>query len=218
MNATTFARLAQKRLEAYLARPGYIIPSGLGDEESACSIAAINLAIDNKLTDIIPRCMSAEIGLWVISAQDAMPSEMRNSKRWKAALVRAAGSGRNHEDERLDMLFDWMWTTVLPTVQPTADKYGFGDEWQRMCNERSSKAAYAAQDAIEDAIDKGGALADFVATAVSHLIQAIGYSQPATHVTRVAVNLGMLNDVTWERFDPIGLLERLIDVGKAHGE
>jgi len=120
------------------------LPSGLGDEESACSIAAINLALTGELTDDIPPCMSEVIGKWIIRIQDAMPADMRNSERWKQLLPRAAGTGRAKEKERLAIILDWMWESVLPTLQPLADKHGFGREWQTMTTERTKAAAEAA--------------------------------------------------------------------------
>ena len=137
MNAATFTREAQERLKAYLGRSGYRIPVGLGSEHAACSIAAINLAIDGFLTDDIPACMSKVIGVWIRVIQDEMPEAWRNDILWKAALVRAAGSGRNHERERANILKDWMWETVFPFEQPLADERGVGELWRRGCVERS---------------------------------------------------------------------------------
>ncbi|MCA3291240.1 MAG: hypothetical protein ING23_12505 [Roseomonas sp.] len=120
------------------------LPSGLGTEEAACSIAAINLALSGKLTDDIPDCMSEVIGKWIIRVQDAMPADMRNSVKWKQLLPLAAGTGRDKEKERLAIIIDWMWGTVLPTIQPLADERGFGAEWKRMTTERTQEAAKAA--------------------------------------------------------------------------
>ena len=144
MTEATFHREAQERLKRYLNRPGYIIPSGLGTRDAACSIAAINIAINGRLTECTPKCMSVAIARWIIHVQDTMPSSLRNSERWKAALVRAAGTGRALERERLDILLDWMWATVLPFLQPLADARGFGTKWRRMCTERSEDAASVA--------------------------------------------------------------------------
>lgn len=132
-------------LKSYLET--HTLPGGLGDKESACSIAAINLAINGKLTDDIPDCMSVVLGEAIIPLQDAIPGDMRNSDRYRAMLQRAPGTGRDKEKERLEVLTDWMWGTVLPQVQPYADENSFGDEWRKMCEERTleaHKAAYAA--------------------------------------------------------------------------
>jgi hypothetical protein len=120
------------------------LPSGLGDEHSACSIAAINLALSGRLTDEIPDCMSEVIGRWIIVVQDAMPGELRNSARWKSLLPLAAGTGRGQEQARLDIILDWMWGTVLPSLQTLADQQGFGRQWQKMTTERTAKSAWAA--------------------------------------------------------------------------
>ena len=67
MTEATFPPAAQERLKAYLGRPGFKIPVGLGNEEAACSIAAINIAISGQFTARIPECMSKVIGKWIIT-------------------------------------------------------------------------------------------------------------------------------------------------------
>ena len=117
---------------------------GLGDEESACSIAAINLALTGKLTDQVPDCMSKVIGKWIVRIQDEMPESIRNSPRWRALLPLAAGTGREREQERTEIIMNWVWGTVLPTLTPVAEKGGFGIEWAKMLAERTHEAAEAA--------------------------------------------------------------------------
>jgi hypothetical protein len=86
--------------------------------------------------------MSEVIGNWIITIQDRMPDDMRNSSDWKRLLPLAAGTGRDHEPERLAIVMDWMWS-ALTMVQPIAAAGGFGSEWLAMCRERSTTAAYA---------------------------------------------------------------------------
>ncbi len=128
----TFTPEHKAKLEQYLAT--HTLPSGLGSKESACSIAAINLAVSGELTDEIPDCMSGVLGTAAVVLQDAMPSEMRNSLRYKTLLPDMAGTGREHEQERLAIIVDWMWSVVLPQLQPIANQHGFGSEWQTMCS------------------------------------------------------------------------------------
>ena len=173
------------------------LPAGLGDEHSACSIAAINLALTGELTGDIPDCMSEVIGRWVINVQDSMPDEMRNSDRWKILLPLAAGTGREKEQERLALVLDWMWGTVLPTLQPLADEEGFGAEWKRMTEERTAEAAAAAADAAADAAAAWAAEAAAWAAA----------TEAATAAAWVATDAGQ---DSWEAFDPCALLDRLI--------
>jgi hypothetical protein len=123
------------------------LPSGLGDKENACSIAAINLALTGELTDKIPDCMSKVIGRWIIVTQDAMPDAMRNSVEWKRLLPLAAGTGREHEKERLRVLLAHMWEVSLPLIQPVADARRFGDKWRTMTTEKTAAAAEAAREA-----------------------------------------------------------------------
>ena len=86
---TVWTQEADARLRDYLA--SHELVAGIGTEESACSVAAINLALTEKVTDAIPKCMSKVVGEWMIVVQDAMPSEMRNSPGWKRLLPMAAG-------------------------------------------------------------------------------------------------------------------------------
>jgi len=119
------------------------LPAGLGTEQEPCSVAAINLALTGELTGRIPDCMSEVIGKWIIIIQDAMPDEMRNSVEWKRLLPFAAGTGRDHEEERNAVLMEWTWGTVLPTLQPLADEQGYGGAWAAMCAQRN--AAWVAE-------------------------------------------------------------------------
>jgi hypothetical protein len=203
---------------------GMTLPSGLGDEESACSIAAINLALSGELTDDIPPCMSKAIGKWIIGVQDSMPADMRNSERWKQLLPRAAGTGRDKEQERLQIILDWMWGTVLPTIQPLADEKGFGAEWQAMTTERTGAAA-AAADAAAARVAAHGAVAEAAATwaataaadaaarvaaAWAAAESAAWAADAAVHAARLAAAAAARADV-WQTFDPCGLLEKLIE-------
>src|SRR5580692_5184621 len=142
---TPITLIQEQKIREYVN--SHHLPKGLGTTEEACSIAAINLALSGELTDSIPECMSEVIGRWIISVQDSMPDEMRNSQAWKDLLPYAAGTGRDYEQERLKIVLNWMWEDVLPLVQPVADKHGFGKQWKTMCIEKTSKAADAAANA-----------------------------------------------------------------------
>ena len=189
---TVWTQEADARLRDYLA--SHELVAGIGTEESACSVAAINLALTEKVTDTIPMCMSKVIGQWMIVVQDAMPSEMRNSSGWKCLLPMAAGTGRDREEERLALVMDWMWGTVLPDLQSVADRGGFGAEWRTMCVEKSPKAAGDAARAAGDA-----------ARAAGDAARAAG--DAAGDAGDAALAAG---DAAWERYDPVGLLARLV--------
>ena len=136
---------------------GHHLGSGLGSNDEPCSIGAINLALGGALSDEVPWCMSPVIGRWIIGAQDFMPDAMRNDFAWKALLPLAAGTGRAPalEQRRLAIILDWMWTKVLPAVQPIADEYGFEVEWKAMLLERTEAAAEAARAAAARAAAGG---------------------------------------------------------------
>jgi hypothetical protein len=192
------------------------LPYGLGNEQSACSIAAINLALSGRLTDEIPDCMSEVIGCWIIVIQDAMPGELRNSAKWKSLLPLAAGTGREQEQERLKIILDWMWGTVLPSLQPLADQQGFGEQWQKMTTERTAESANAAAMAT-------WAEAHWVARATWAAAEATGVANAAEAAHRVAkatwaaaraaeARAAEAGEDVWANFDPCGLLERLIKI------
>ena len=143
---TVWTQEADARLRDYLA--SHELVAGIGTEESTCSVAAINLALTEKVTDAIPKCMSKVIGQWMMAVQDVMPLEMRNSSGWKCLLPMAAGTGREREEERLALVMDWMWGTVLPDLQSVADQGGFGAEWRTMCVEKSPDAAWEQYDPV----------------------------------------------------------------------
>ena len=193
----TFTQEHKAKLEEYLAT--HTLPSGLGTKESACSIAAINLAMTGTLTDYIPDCMSWVLGRATMDLQDAMPKEMRNSEKYKALLPDMAGTGREYEQERLAIIMDWMWSVVLPKLQPVADKHGFGSEWQTMCNLKTAAsartaAAAAARSDYSDAAYAAVRAADYAAAA----------SYAATYAALCAAGGDFLETV-----DPIGVLERM---------
>ena len=225
---------ADARLRDYLA--AHEVAEGIGTEESACSVAAINLALTAELTDTIPMCMSKVIGQWMMIVQDEMPSEMRNSSGWKRLLPMAAGTGREREEERLALVMDWMWGTVLPDLQSVADQGGFGAEWRTMCVEKSPEAAKAAAEAARAATNaarvatnaawardaaRAATWAAWAATwaaraatnaarVATNAAWARDAARAATNAARVATNAARARDAAWERYDPVGLLARLV--------
>ena len=156
---------ADEKLRAYLARPGYKIPTGIGTEEAACSLAAINLALTGELTGDVPPCMSEVVGEWIIVVQDRMPADIRDSMEWRALLPLAAGTGRDKERERCEVILNWMWGTVLPYLQPIADADGYGPEWRAMCMARTEEAANTARAAASEAARVATHTADYAASA-----------------------------------------------------
>jgi hypothetical protein len=116
--------------------------NGLGTRESPCSIAAINLILNGRLSDHIPDCMSRAIGKWILVIQDRMSSDLRNSLGWKTLLPHAAGTGRDPKDEeaRVELIRRWMWE-ALSRLQETADECDYGEEWATMLREQTPKRA-----------------------------------------------------------------------------
>jgi hypothetical protein len=190
---------------------------GIGTEEAACSVAAINLALTGELTDDVPDCMSQVIGRWVIGVQDRMPADIRNSGAWRELLPLAAGTGRSHEAERTAMVLDWMWGTALPLVQPLADARGFGTAWRQMTTDRTAakaaatatyttNATYAAANvaATADAATNAATAAATADAAAHAAADAAAYANAATYAAAYAD--------AWTTLDPIGLLRQLIAI------
>ena len=195
------------KLESYLAT--HTLPQGLGDKESACTLAAINLAMYGELTDKIPACMSRALGYAAVELQDAMPDKMRNSLRYKSLIPDMPGTGRAQEQERLAILMDWMWSAVLPQVQPIADERGFGAEWQSMCREKTATAATAAARAARHHGDCADAADVAVAAAVTANARAADAATIATTVVNTVAAVAAYADSFWSAIDPIGVLERM---------
>ena len=126
-----------RALTEYLA--SHDLGVGKGTIQNTCSLGAINLAQTNTLTDMVPECMSAVIGRWIIRVQDRMPDDTRNSPEWKALLPLAAATGRDIGDEsrRAKLLIDWLWDGPMTRVLPSVAGLGFEDEWKTMIRIRN---------------------------------------------------------------------------------
>lgn len=163
-----------------------------------------------------------------------MPAEMLNDERWKSLALDAASTEREHEKQRLDIILDWMWTTVLPSLQGVADANGYGSQWRAMYVKKTEAAARAATRAADAAARKlvNGAEAGMSARAAEQTEAALKtatwllaapeeslYFAPAvaSRAARAAAwsAVAAKNTKTaWETFDPCGVLARLVEVGK----
>lgn len=203
------------------------LPKGLGSKMNACSIASINLALSGHLTDKIPDCMSDVIGRWIVATQDRMPDAMRNSKEWKALLPWAAGTGKELEKERRDLILNWIWDVILPRFQIKACKLGLGPEWAAMLKHRDIRSAIKAQQAANDKFaplsrNESDVCAQLhsVAYGVERLIERT--SRPdgdSSYITTLAIDamvraVGNFSSGDWAEINPIGLLEKMIDLGE----
>jgi hypothetical protein len=227
---STITKEQQAAIAAFIADRH--IPSGLGTAENACSIACINLALSGRLTDDIPECMSEVVGNWIIRIQDLMPNAMRNSPEWRALLPHAAGTGRSKEIERLAILKEWLFVTVLPTLQGVADSNGFGKEWSEMCSDKTTIAADAADAAARaaaraadaatyatDAATRAAANVANVARAAANVARAAAnvanvatYATDVAYAANVATYAANAANVAWQSFDVCGVLQKLIEV------
>ena len=194
---------------------------GVGSKEQACSIAALNLALTGTLTDKIPDCMSRVVGRWIIGVQDRMPATIRDSESWRELLVMAAGTGREHETERVALVMAWMWD-ALAVVQPLANEKGFGAAWATMLRERTTESAYAGAYAAEAAsayaAEAAGAFrCAFSAAAASdaYAVEAadsVAYAAEAAGAYAAEAAAAYAAACVWTDIDPVSCLRRLVAV------
>jgi hypothetical protein len=105
-------RHAYQRITTVLAR--VTLPRGVGgqtDEQTkkltACSIAAINLALTGSLVDQTPACMNRHLASWIINVQDNMRETERNALRWRILLPDAAGTAGTDDLEMAKALAEF---------------------------------------------------------------------------------------------------------------
>jgi hypothetical protein len=187
------------------------IVAGLGNEENSCSIAGMNAARGYGLTDRIAEVDSLVVGEWIIRIQDAMPDGMRNSAEWRKLLPLAAGLGRAYEKERRELILDWMWGTVLPTLQHRAESHGYGPQWLAMTVDRTTASARIAR-AAADAADAAHA-ADAAAYAAYAAADAAHAAAAADAAHAAAAAAAAMREARWTTINPPALLKKLIAVG-----
>lgn len=136
------AERARQNFELYefLYRDGYNIPIGLGEEDQPCSIAAINLVLDDEFSDLIRPEMSYLIGQWMIQVQDWMPDHVRNGCVWKDLIVDSAWTGRENEVAIEHYQQEWLFHKVFGSVQVIAGYVGCGSLWRLMCDQQSPRS------------------------------------------------------------------------------
>lgn len=197
---------------------------GVGNIKSMCTIAAINFALTDEVTDECPDCMSPVLHLWVIPVQDALPMDRLHSPNWTDTVPMAAGTNDGRDVERLALIMDWMWGTVLPQLQPLADKHGFGEKWIRMCQDRTSEAVFSVTtcDALEGSAVE---LAEGAARKAAHAAVAAQRAENARRagaadwvaqaavaadwVAQTSARAAQDNPAFWEAVDAEGLFRRL---------
>ena len=213
---------------------------GISDEDAACSITAINLALTGELTDEDPSdCMSPVIRHWVIRVQDKMPEKMmsrddEHGRRWRKALPFVAGSrDPDREQERQDLILNWMWErlgddweTWVPTEVHAAWHTMLTERTATASNDASSFAAsndtsYAAHVAVTyatHATSAANAAVVYAAHAAVHAAHAaVVYATYATSAATAAAyaattSAGGAANVYgfWQRADPARLLAALV--------
>lgn len=145
-------------------------------------------------------------------------------ENWESAIgidLPPYSADGDDEQERLAIVMDWMWGTVLPYYQPVADEGRFGNAWRTMTSRRTERAAWDAEWTAACALirDKPGAfqgriIAQMAAYAAMDA-QWVGTSALYAGVVAAEVAVGSADaDAAWKHFDPCALLEKLIEVGK----
>jgi hypothetical protein len=176
---------------------------------------ARSLALASTIQNEIPADTSEIIGTWIICVQDDMTDDIGTSQQWQSLRPLAAGTGRNLEQKRLSMVMDWMWGTLLPTMQATAQECGFGQEWLHMTTHRTlgaATAAEAAARAAEPAWDTDAGHAALAASRAGAALILHSQSHLSAAVSCAAEVAGWAEyHATWHQFDPCGLLTQLVN-------
>jgi hypothetical protein len=60
-----------------------------------------------KYSDLSPS-MSLVVGHWILAIQDELPVEIKESMAWESLLNIVRQTDRDREQERLDLVLDWM--------------------------------------------------------------------------------------------------------------
>ena len=113
---------------------------------------------------------------WVIKVNEEMPDAVSDSAEWRVALTTGLATTSALEAEYLDMIMDHLWMVVLPTLQPVADRNGFGDEWKAMWIDQTRVAANAVEQVIWDA-KQAGHLDERIAETAGKVADAVGDAQ-----------------------------------------
>ena len=198
-----------------------VLSGGLGDDDSACSMAAINLALTGELTDRAPDCMSLVISRWIIFVQDMMPDSIRNSGEWKELLPAAAGTGRAREHERSALVLDWLWDKVLPLLTPVARRADLEGEWGLLLEKRTGDAAREFVDNTSKALSSRSWDSRYltrIAGNVAEVYDAFYYGDYAfvqiavDDIIAVCIGVSGFDDFSvWSTLDPVGTLRALIE-------
>jgi hypothetical protein len=175
------------------------------------------------LTEEIPEGVSEVVGGWILAIEDEMPHGIRNSDAWKNLLPLAAWTGRQREPERLAELMHWMFRTVLPQLQPAADRRGFGIEWRTMWEHREPATAW--DPLIAGGLDERSQIAAVVehaahaAAGATQAVRAAETDKPEAYryAAREAALAGVdaaaaANGDYWRAIDPVAVLRRLVEV------
>ena len=165
--------------------------------------------------------MSRVIGEWILSVQDHLRADDRNSRTWKNLLPGAAGSGRGRENQILALLINATIERTRPALAPVAARAGVMDAWRQLRTGRGAadaalRAARAAVRAIENADQRVDGLNSLRASAFT-IAQAIeeARSRPAFSARLAGGSLSAAADASgWKTLDPSGLLGDLIAEAK----
>ena len=226
--ATAGVAQLQERIRAYL--PGVELTHGVGtDAQHACTIAAINLALSDRLTDETPDCADEALCRWVIPVQDAMPAEMleagdEHGDRWRALIPCIAGTRDDgREEARRELFLAWMWDRLGDEAVVAAVPLAARPAWETMLRERTVGAAKSAATAAKSATAAAYA-ANLAAYTAAYTAAAADLAAYAAKSAATTANLAAYTAAYtaadaavaayWRRADPAGLLLRLVTCGE----
>lgn len=195
--------------------------------------------------------MSAVLQTFAAPLKRGMPRELSETAEYITVARLIAEADDEQENDRLQIMLDWMWSEVLPPLQDIADERGFGDAWRAMTTQRTPEAARQAESESRAATrtstwgEPAGVAAEAAeaakraeaakteaesaewraksayaaANAAWTVASAFGYlvteaRSERRHLGRPPVSNAEMWSLAWTAFDPIGVLQRLVNLAR----
>lgn len=160
------------------------------------------------------------LNIWVNSISKNLPSQIEDSKEWRKLMLLASKDEEKSNTNRLNIVFNHLWTVMLPPIQSIADKNNLGLKWSQMIENKNYdsametlKAAISAQDAAIPESDDHLKL-----TAVAHVALYVATACSLDKNASAANVTGEITAITqkylikdyWDIINPLKLFEDIL--------
>lgn len=149
---------------------------------------------------------------WVRFVESELPKKIRNTAKWRAALrkLEICGNEPAAERRRKELLLDWLWTKVMPTLQPRATACGIAREWRKMCKQRTRKVTAETTETLRSIYMRLYAVGMVARAALAAIDSDSNYADPGYYTAVAATNAARGATKCWADWDPAGLLQQLV--------